>query len=180
MRCFRWRIADNCGEDRSLKCSMRHRANLDDTLITDGSAYHLRSPGFDKRGNRSRYYNRNFCIYNVSLDCPDEMVELVPTSSTTKLSDTHPEPCQYQDYLTFHIDSKRKPLIELCGAAVTDRRNYHTIPSSSFHAVLWTNDNSADLGQFEIIAQCKAPVKSQDSESDQGLLLLDQGSGSPN
>lgn len=113
VRCFRWRLADNCGSEHSLKCSLRHRANLYQALATDSSLTQatLLSPGFD-RPNQA-YYNRNLCIYNISLDCPEEEeVELIPTDRTTYLSDA--QTCR--DYLSFHVESQTPPLIELCGA----------------------------------------------------------------
>lgn len=159
VRCFRWRLADNCGPEHSLKCSLRHRANLHQALATDTSRTQatLLSPGFNRPKNQA-YYNRNLCIYNISLDCGTEEgegeVELIPTQRTTSLSDAH----TCRDYLSFHVESQVPPLLELCGAAVGDPRAYRTIPSSSFSAVLWTNDNDVDLGGFEIVAKCRAPA----------------------
>lgn len=153
MRCYRWRIADNCGPENTVKCSLRHRDNLYTSLATNSqvSQATLLSPGFGKKN--PGYYNKNFCIYNVSLDCPEEMVELVPTARTTQLSDT--QSCR--DYLSFHVNSQRTPLIELCGAAVKDTLAYRTIPSTSFSAILWSDDNENDQGRFEILARCKVP-----------------------
>lgn len=153
MECFRWRIADNCGPEKSVKCSLRSRDFLGMSLTTDSqpSQAILLSPGFDKRN--PRYYNKNFCIYNISLDCPVEMVELIPTARTTQLSDA--QSCR--DYLSFHTTSQRTPLIELCGADVKDTLAYRTIPSTSFSAILWSDDNGKDVGRFEILARCKIP-----------------------
>ena len=150
MRCYRWRIADNCGEDDALKCSMRHRGKLYRELDTDTqlSTATLYSPGF----SRGKYQNRNFCIYNVSLDCAQEMVEVKPAvGTTTSLSDADTR----RDYLSFHLHDQRIPLMELSGSAVGNPSAYSAIPASSFYAILWTNDNGVDQGRFEIKATCK-------------------------
>ena len=163
MKCFRWRAADQCGSDRRLKCALRDRGLggdiFTDATLTSATIY---SPGF----NRGRYFNRNFCIYNISLQCPDELVELEPTHTTTNLSDSH----NCRDYLSFHVDSERQPLMRLCGGDVTDPTKYNTdIPSSNFYGILWTNDNEHQTGRFEIKAKCK--------RSTSQVPIFQQGSG---
>ena len=168
MRCFRWRLADECGPDNKLKCSLRNRNNLNQPLETDSyrTEVTLRSPGFERKN--PGYYNKNFCIYNISLDCPEEMVELIPTKRTTQLSDPT-DNCR--DYLSFHTDSHRLPLTELCGEEVGDYLAYSTIPSSSFYGVLWSNDDDYERGQYEIVAKCKIPDIQGSGDNDTILTL---------
>jgi hypothetical protein len=147
-RCFRWRIADSCGQDHTLKCSLRHRENLHESITTNADLTRatIFSPGFEKQ--KPKYFNRNFCIYNISLNCPDEMVELVPSELTTEFADT-------RDYLSFHVNSTRRPFLELNGADVARPSAYTTIPSTSFSTVLWSDHNGKDKGRFEILARCR-------------------------
>ena len=152
MRCFRWRTEDKCGDEQKLKCSLRPRDNLErkiqiNSLSTEA---HLISPGFNRRN--PGYWNRNFCLYNISLDCPANQVKITRNLATTSLSDG--ETCR--DYLSFHIDSQEFAIIpRLCGAAIADNLSYQLpIPSSSFYAVLFSDDNGQESGRFSLTAQC--------------------------
>ena len=152
VRCFNWKFADDCGADHdTLRCRLRQRYDFNQsTLISaHSSSATLLSPGYDR--TNPGYYNRNYCIYNISLDCPSNVVELEPTSRTTGLSDA--QPCR--DYLSFHVDSQRHPLIKLCGQDVADATKYSDIQSNNFYGVLWSNHNKVQSGLFEIIARCK-------------------------
>ena len=172
MNCFRWRLADECGPNRTVKCALRHRYNLDMTMIPHDvwtQSITITSPGFNRTRPYGAYYNKNFCIYNVSLNCPQELVELTPTLQTTSLSDA--EDCS--DYLSFHIPSRREPVMkQLCGAEIMDPMAYSTIPSSNFYAVLWSNDNLNDMGKYKIRASCKTTEQEPTPEQ-----TLHQGSG---
>ena len=153
MKCFRWRLADNCGPNHdTLRCSLSHLEEKDQTILVNAqsSSATFLSPGFDEIAEDSVYGKRNLCIYNISLDCADNLVELVPSSRTTSLSDA--ETCR--DYLSFHVDSQRAPLMQLCGQDVADQTKYRDIHSSSFYGVLWSNHNSSK-GRFEVTAKCK-------------------------
>ena len=167
MECFRWRLADDCGPDHdTLKCDLRHRTELDQTLIvtSQGSSVTFRSPGFDRRN--PGYKNRNLCIYNISLNCDGNAAELEPSTQTTSLSDG--DTCQ--DYLSFHMDSQRQPLMKLCGDDVKDQTKYRTIYSTSFYGVLWSNNNKSESGRFEITATCKDIPGSEDDTSNETVL----------
>lgn len=159
VKCFRWRIARQCGDnDDIIKCSLKHRVRLDKILepTNQGQSVTLLSPGFHRYNTtdpKGAYYNRNFCVFNISLSCPEEMVELKPSARTNTLSDAH----NCQDYLSFHIHSTPNPLFKLCGSEIMDQTEYSVIPSSSFYGVLWSNDNKTEKGRFEIEAKCKAP-----------------------
>ena len=112
MKCFRWRIADECGPKKTLKCALRHRVQLDGTLFPLDSltrSVMIASPGFNRSSPHGAYFNRNLCIYNISLNCSQEMVELEPNIiQTTSLSDA--EDCL--DYLSFHVPSRREPVMK--------------------------------------------------------------------
>ena len=95
-------------------------------------------------------------------------MELTPTKLTTQLS-SPANSCQ--DYLSFHTDSHRLPLIELCGEEVGDHLAYKIIPSSSFYGILWSNDDGFEHGQYEIVAKCKPPDISS-GDKDTVLLAL--------
>lgn len=152
MRCFRWRTGDKCGEEQKLKCSLRHRPNQDRDISTnhDSTEAHFFSPGYDR--TNPGYYNKNFCLYNISLDCPDNLVEITPNIPSTPLSDG--ETCT--DYLSFHVDNnKQSPITRLCGASITDPTSYRPLISSpSFHAVLFSDDNGVERGRFSLTAKC--------------------------
>ena len=157
MKCFRWRVARECGKENvEVKCSLKHRAALDAVLepMQQGQSVTFTSPGFHRQNTtepKGAYYNRNFCIFNISLVCPDRMVELIPLEPTNTLSDS--DTCQ--DYLSFHTHSSSHPHFKLCGRQIMDRTQYQLMPSSRFYGVLWTNNNQNERGRFEIKARCK-------------------------
>ncbi len=156
MKCFKWRTADKCGPENSLKCALRQRTNLDAPLTTyaNSQSVVLLSPGFERQEHHGAYYNRNFCIYNISLNCQHELVDLTPFHRTTNLSDA--DTCE--DYLSFHVRSHKSREMTLCGSDVMNPTKYQTIPSSSFYGVLWSNHNMFERGKFEIQASCKTPA----------------------
>ena len=161
MKCFRWRVARECGKDNvEVKCSLKHRGALDAVLepMQQGQSVTFTSPGFHRQNTtepKGAYFNRNFCIINISLDCPDRMVELTPSERTNTLSDS--DTCQ--DYLSFHTHSSSHPHFKLCGRQIMDRTQYQLMPSSSFYGVLWSNDNQNERGRFEIEARCKTHLE---------------------
>ena len=129
----------------------------------NGQSVSFLSPGFYRRSAsqpKGAYFNRNFCIFNISLDCPDKMAELVPSEHTNSLSDSDTR----RDYLSFHTHSSTRPNFKLYGGQIRDASQYQLLPSS-FYGVLWTNDNQNESGRFEIEARCTAP---SDSDSDAG------------
>ena len=166
VKCFRWRVARECGEDSvEVRCSLKHRSSLDAVLepTHNGQSVSFLSPGFYRRSTsqpKGAYFNRNFCIFNISLDCPEKMAELVPSERTNSLSDSDTR----RDYLSFHTHSSSRPNFKLYGGQIRDTSQYQLLPSS-FYGVLWTNDNENESGRFEIEARCKAP---SDSDSDAG------------
>ena len=87
-------MARECGRDSlGVKCSLKHRAVLDVTLepIHQEQSVTFISPGFYRQTTtepKGAYYNTKYCIFSISLDCPDRMVELIPLEPTNTLSDS--------------------------------------------------------------------------------------------
>ena len=149
MKCFKMRTADGCTEDHNVHCLMRRRSKQvkEDNLLIEGplrQSATLYSPGYNKTS--PFYLNRNFCIYNVSLDCPGQMVSINAKPNTLPLSDT--DTCQ--DYLWFDTSSTGLPR-RICGNEIINFND--TTASSTFLAILWTNGNKS-AGRFEIEARC--------------------------
>ena len=148
-----------------VKCSLKHRSNLNAVLepTYNGQSVSFLSPGFYRQSTsqpKGAYFNRNFCIFNISLDCPDKMAELVPSEVTNSLSDSETR----RVYLSFHTQSFSRPNFKLYGGQIRDASQYQLLPPS-FYGVLWTNDNQNESGRFEIEARYKAP---SDLDSDTG------------
>ena len=151
MKCFKMRTADGCTEGNHLHCLIKRRSKQvkEDQLLIEGPLHQsitIYSPGHNK--TNPFYLNRNFCIYNISLDCPGQTVSLNSKPNTLPLSDN--DTCQ--DYLWFDTSSNGLDRT-VCGNEIVNFSD--TIDAASFLAVLWTNgDKSA--GRFEIEARCNA------------------------
>ena len=164
MKCFKIRTAEGCTQGNVLHCSMRSRSRQinEDRLLVVGALQQsvtMYSPGHDQ--SRPYYFNRNFCIYNISLTCPGEVVTLDSNPNTLPLSDN--DTCE--DYLWFKASSSRGISYDrkVCGNQIV---NFNaTMTANSFLAILWTNgDNSA--GRFKIEAMCN-----------HGMAVPTEGSG---
>ena len=129
----------------------RSKQAKEDQLLIEGAlqSVTIYSPGHNK--TNPFYLNRNFCLYNISLDCPGQTVSLNSKPNTLPLSDA--DTCK--DYLWFDASSNGQPR-RICGNEIVNFND--TIDTTSFLAVLWTSgDKSA--GRFEIEARCnKASV----------------------
>ena len=154
MKCFKMRTADGCtGGASHLRCLMKGRSKQvkESQLLIEGplrQSVTIYSPGHNK--TNPFYLNRNFCIYNISLDCPGQRVSLNSKPNTLPLSDA--DSCQ--DYLWFDTSSNGQPR-RICGNDIVNFND--TTDATSFLAVLWTNgDESA--GRFEIEARCNIMV----------------------
>ena len=102
MKCFKWRTAESCMTGHHLHCSLRHRSSAEEevTVGPHGHSATLFSPSYD-RTKSPFYLNNNFCIYNISLNCPGEIVSLTSKLTDYGLSDA--DTCQ--DYLWFSTSS---------------------------------------------------------------------------
>ena len=147
MKCFKWRTAENCLPDHHLRCSLRNRLSAEEE-ITVGPHDHsatLFSPSYN-RTKSPFYLNNNFCIYNISLNCPGEIVSLTSKLTDYGLSDA--DTCQ--DYLWFSTSSNSQPQ-KICGDDIIDFRD--SLLTQSFIGVLWSNKDNSE-GKFEIEARC--------------------------
>ena len=145
MKCFKWRTAEQCA-GHHLRCSLKNRAVAVEKQVE--LTPHIQSATFFSPSyqNQSFYRNNNFCIYNISLNCPGKIVTLTSKLANGILADA--ETCQ--DYLWFSTSFYGHPH-KLCGNMTTDFRD--TLHTQSFIAVLWTNQVNSE-GMFEIEARC--------------------------
>lgn len=158
MKCYKWRTAEQCTSGHHLHCSLKDRLDeekaseylqtISDTLIT------LHSPNSERE--RPYYLNYNFCIYNVSLDCPGKIVRLI-SKLNYALSDNN----TCQDYLWFSTSSNGLPQ-KICGSDIIDFND--SLHTQSFMAILWSNNEQSE-GKFEIEARCTDHSIPVDSES---------------
>ena len=171
MRCFKWRTAEDCDSDTGydLRCSLRERSlALDENKVQvgpDDRFVGLHSPRSPGQKNQATYRNNNFCIYNISLDCPGEIVTLTSKSSEHSLSDNH----TCQDYLWFDTSSNGQPQ-KICGDEIGSFSDH--INTQSFIAVFWSNANT-NKGSFEIEAHCSehsVPTITPESSGDNPLI----------
>ena len=147
MRCFKWRTAEDCSVDHHLRCSLRNRfsAEVDVTVGPHDHSATLFSPSYNRTSNPF-YLNYNFCIYNISLKCPGEIVSLTSKLTDYGLSDG--DTCQ--DYLWLDTSSSGQPL-KICGDDIIDFRD--SLNTQSFIGILWSNKDNSE-GKFEIEARC--------------------------
>ena len=98
----------------------------------------LYSPGFKRQNN----YNRFFCVYNVTLDCPGHKVNLASTERSL------PFQADCRDYLAIYTDETNH---KVC----SDEFRYFkmTLNTNHFYAILWT-DLRTSTGKFELEATC--------------------------
>ena len=159
MKCFKWRTAELCKTGHHLRCSLRDRSSVEEDVVVgphDLSAT-LFSPSYNRKRNPF-YLNNNFCIYNISLNCPGELVSLTSKLTDYGLSDG--DTCQ--DYLWFDTSSNGHPQ-KICGDGIIDFRD--SLHTQSFIGVLWSNKDNSE-GKYEIEARCTGhPILTTEPES---------------
>ena len=113
VKCFKWRTAERCMDGADLRCSLKERYSFELSVI-QGRSVPLRSPGYDHP--IPFYHNNNFCIYNVSLDCPGEVVHLQSKSANFSLEDEG----TCQDYLWFNTSTSTHQTVDnkICGKSI--------------------------------------------------------------
>ena len=134
MKCFKWRTAESCSTGHHhLRCSLRNRSSAEEevTVGPHGHSATLFSPSYD-RTKSPFYLNNNFCIYNISLNCPGEIVSLTSKLTDYGLSDA--DTCQ--DYLWFSTSSNSHPQ-KICGDDIIDFRDsyWHSLSSGFSGAI---------------------------------------------
>lgn len=159
MKCFKWRTAEQCSTGHHLRCSLRSRSSAEEDVIVGPHTNSVTffSPSYSRTRNPF-YLNNNFCIYNISLDCPGEVVSLTSKLSEFGLSDA--DTCE--DYLWFDTSFHGHPQ-KICGDNIIDFRDY--LNTQSFLGILWSNGQNSE-GKFEIEARCTGlPIPTPDPES---------------
>ena len=159
MKCFKWRTAEQCGTGHHLRCSLRNRSSAEENIIVGPNSHSatMFSPSYSRQRNPF-YLNNNLCIYNISLNCPGQIVSLTSKLTDYGLSDA--DTCQ--DYLWFDTSYNGQPQ-KICGDDIIDFRDNLNI--QSFVGILWSNGANSE-GKFEIEARCTGhPIPTVDTES---------------
>jgi len=161
--CYKWstRICTNQDEAKEeCKLSPKTISTQGITVHDGGRRQTLYSPGFSRRNN----YNRMFCIYNITLNCPGHRVNVAATDRTM------PFQANCNDYLAFYTDrNSRSPDRKLCGR---DFQHYRTtLDANHFHGIFWT-DYETSTGRFELEATCGDPILTS-TTSDEGSAADD-------
>ena len=148
MKCYKWRTAEDCFSGFHLRCSMRNRSQVEEDITVGpcNRSATMVSPGYCYTNSEPYYSNNNFCIYNISLNCPGEMVSL--TSKLTDYGLADGETCE--DYLWFDTSSTGHPR-RLCGDEIIGFKD--SLHTQSFIGILWSNRVKSE-GKFEIEARC--------------------------
>ena len=160
MKCYKWRIAENCLSGFHLRCSLRSRGNLEEDVMVGlcNRSATMFSPGFCYTETVSYYSNYNFCIYNISLNCPGEIVNLTSRLTDYGLADGDTQ----EDYLWFDTSSTGHPQ-KICGDDIIDFSD--SLHTQSFIGILWSNSINSE-GKFEVEARCTGyPIPTAESDS---------------
>lgn len=147
MKCYRWKTRA-CTNVPDL-CEFKRTINFNDALRSSSQSARLYSPGYSKQ----KFGHHFFCVYNVSLSCPSNSVIVEKTSMTNwprqQSTDCHDrENCE--KYVAFYTNRNSNQITHQYYGQTNFRK---TLDSSSFIAVLWTNDERSD-GIFEFQASC--------------------------
>lgn len=147
MKCYKWRTAEQCTLGHHLHCALKDRLGeekaseylqvISDSLIT------LHSPNSERE--RPYYLNNNFCVYNVSLNCPGKIISL-----QSKLDYALSDGETHQDYLWFSTSSTGHSQ-RIYGNEIIDFSD--SLHTKSFTAILWSNNDRSE-GKFEIEVRC--------------------------
>ncbi len=125
-----------------------------DSMPIPVSARHLTatllSPQFNSLRNKTNqiFGRRYFCIYNVSLSCPRNAVEITSVSEHTTWPGNSNRDCH--NYVAFHTSRNSTHLNDrFCGGQF--RR---PLQGRSFLAVMWTDERNNN-GTFQFTASCQ-------------------------
>lgn len=170
MKCFKWRTAEDCDTEMGydLRCSLRERSLvIDEDKVQVRPHNHsvvMHSPSHMHK-NQTFYRNNNFCVYNISLDCPGRIVTLTSKLSEHGLSDFDNQ----QDYLWFDTSSRGVPQ-KIYGDTIGNFTDH--INTQSFISVFWSNRENSE-GKFELEARCSehsVPTIVPESSGDDSLI----------
>ena len=163
MECFFWRTRE-C-EVQGEKCEITKKTVEYMAIESINKETSIYSPGYFT--NKPKVRARYFCVYNVSLDnCPTNEVNIVKkhqNPSWPRLT----EECQ--DYVVFYPDrySQYDPRHKYCGEKEFDIN----MKSSSFLAVLWTDNKPNKRGTFKFQTTCAKPELVPAGSGDAAAML---------
>ena len=162
-------MAEECQSGpHHLRCSLRNRtgAEEDVTVGLNRRSATLYSP-FYNRTHVPFYLNNNFCIYNISLDCPGEIVSLTSKLTNPEYGLSDKDTCE--DYLWFSTSSNGHPK-KICGDEIIGFSD--NLLTQSFLGILWSNEKNSE-GKFEIESRCTGhTIPTSEHESSGDFLLL--------
>ena len=173
MKCFKWKTAEECQSTRGpqssqhVKCSLKHRARAEEEIevgLDDRSAT-LYSSNYN-RTSRPFYLRKNFCIYNISLDCPGEIVSLTSKLTNPEYGLSDKNTCE--DYLWFSTSSNGDPK-KICGDDIIGFSD--NLLTRSFLGILWSNEKNSK-GKFQIEARCTGHTISTTEPESSGYSFL--------
>ena len=154
MRCFRWNTK-TCSNTLDI-CVYIERKKFNDKIRVDDRAAMLLSPDYTNLvSSEDQSFGRyTFCVYNVSLSCPQKSVTIKSTATTNwpRQQDTscHQSEGGCENYVAFYDDSNSS----IISREFYGQKNYtHSLDNDSFLAVMWTNTDRND-GIFEFSARC--------------------------
>ena len=155
MKCFRWRTK-TCSNTPDI-CVYREREEKFNGFISASDhAAMLLSPNYNNlESSEDQSFGRYFfCVYNVSLSCPQNSVIIESTARTNwpRQQDTscHQSEGGCENYVAFYDDRDSS----IISREFYGQKNYtHPLDSDSFLAVMWTNSDRND-GVFEFLASC--------------------------
>ena len=133
-------------------CLLKHRPEDSGPIYGATNTAHLKSPRFDQlvAKNRQQTFGRAyFCVYNVSMSCPSNAVDIITSSQTTwpVVNNTNRE-----NYVAFYSNSNKEKYAQ--GDLFYGQPGYNTtLYNDSFIAVMWTN-HSNNKGVFGFTARC--------------------------
>ena len=148
-RCFKWK-ARRC-EDETEKCGLLDKSNATILAIQNVEAT-LSSPNNPE--TRSDWGKQYFCIYNVSLGCSGNAVEISLAKNDESQSYWPQDSDNCENYVAFYANQENSSSVQpYCG-----RTNFinQRLESSSFLAILWSTGKND--GFFKLHAKCTAPL----------------------
>ena len=156
MKCFRWKTRA-CSSTPDI-CEYTKRRNFNDPIMASSSLHSavLLSPAHNNlvSSEDQSFGHHFFCMYNVSLSCPQNSVIIESTARTNwpRQQDTscHQSEGGCENYVAFYDDSDSN----IISREFYGQRSYrHSLNSDSFLAVMWTN-TVRNEGIFELLASC--------------------------
>ena len=154
MKCFRWKTRA-CSKTPDI-CEYTDRRNFNDPIMASDNSAVLLSPDHNNLVSQEdqSFGHHFFCVYNVSLSCPQNSVIIESTARTNwpRQQDTscHQSEGGCENYVAFYDDRDSNIIShEFYG----QKKYINYLNNDSFLAVLWT-DTEKNEGVFEFLASC--------------------------